>query len=93
MNDKHQENGILSGPLILSLPAYHFVAILRRDLLNGPDATAVPLQNALLGVGSGTDGFRDWAAASSARITNTLSGLSAPPVLGRGSQRTGITSQ
>jgi hypothetical protein len=33
MNGKHQENGTLSGPLILTLPASNFVAILRPDWL------------------------------------------------------------
>jgi hypothetical protein len=56
MNDKHQENGTLSVPLILTLPASNFVAILRPDWLNGTDQTAYSRQNARLGVGSGTDG-------------------------------------
>jgi hypothetical protein len=41
MNDKHQENGTLSGPLIFTLPASNLVAILRSDWLNGTDQTAV----------------------------------------------------
>jgi hypothetical protein len=56
MNDKHQENGTLSGPLILTLPASNFVAILRPDWLNGTDQTTCSRQNARLGVGFGTDG-------------------------------------
>jgi hypothetical protein len=47
MNDKHQENGGLIGPLILTLPASNFVAILRRpDWLDGTDRVAVPAKNA-----------------------------------------------
>ncbi len=42
MNNKHQKNGALSGPLIFTLPASNFVAILRRDWFNGTDQTAVP---------------------------------------------------
>jgi hypothetical protein len=42
MNGKHQENGTLSGPLILALPASNFVAILRPEWLDGTDQTAVP---------------------------------------------------
>ena len=42
MNNKHQENGALTGPLIFTLPASNFVAILRPDWLQGSDQTAGP---------------------------------------------------
>jgi hypothetical protein len=41
MNNKHQEKGTLSGPLIFTLPASSFVAILRLDWLERTNRTAV----------------------------------------------------
>jgi hypothetical protein len=41
MNNKHQENGVLSGPLIFTVPASNFVAILRLDWLDRTDRAAV----------------------------------------------------
>jgi hypothetical protein len=41
MNNKHQENGALSGPLIFTLPASSFVVILNFDCLDGTDRAAV----------------------------------------------------
>ena len=35
MNNKHQENGALPGPLIFTLPASSFVVILNFDSLEG----------------------------------------------------------
>jgi hypothetical protein len=40
--DINQENGTLAGPLILTLPTFNFVAILRPDWLKGSDQTAAP---------------------------------------------------
>jgi hypothetical protein len=42
MNSKHQENGALSVPLILTLPASNSVAILRPAWLKGSNQTAGP---------------------------------------------------
>ena len=42
MNNKHQENGALRGPLIFTLPASSFVVILRLDWLEGDDRAATP---------------------------------------------------
>jgi hypothetical protein len=41
MNNKHQENGALRGPLIFTLPASSFVVILSFDWLDGTDRAAV----------------------------------------------------
>ena len=41
MNNKHDENGALRGPLIFTLPAYSFVVILSFDWFDGPDRAAV----------------------------------------------------
>jgi hypothetical protein len=41
MNDQHQENGALSGPLIFTVPASSFVAILRLDWLDRTNRAAV----------------------------------------------------
>src|SRR6266481_4688532 len=41
MNNKHQENGALRGPLIFTLPASSFVVILIFDWLDGTDRAAV----------------------------------------------------
>jgi hypothetical protein len=35
MNNKHQENGALTGPLIFTQPASSFVVILNFDWLDG----------------------------------------------------------
>jgi hypothetical protein len=35
MNNQHQENGALRGPLIFTLPASSFVVILSLDWLDG----------------------------------------------------------
>jgi hypothetical protein len=37
MNDKHQENGALTGPLIFTLPASSFVVVLSFNWLDGTD--------------------------------------------------------
>ena len=42
MNNKHQENGALTGPLIFTLPASNFVAILRLDWLGGNSSPFPP---------------------------------------------------
>ena len=42
MNNKHQENGVVIGPLIFTLPASSLVVILRRDWLEGDDRAATP---------------------------------------------------
>ena len=42
MNSKHQENGALTGPLIFTLRATNFVAILRVDWLDGTHRAALP---------------------------------------------------
>ena len=34
MNNKHQENGALTGPLIFTLPALNLVVILHSEWLN-----------------------------------------------------------
>jgi hypothetical protein len=36
MNNKQQENGARTGPLIFTVPAYGFVMALYLDWLNGP---------------------------------------------------------
>jgi hypothetical protein len=41
MINKHQENGTLSGPLIFTLPASSFVAILRLDWLERTNQATV----------------------------------------------------
>ena len=41
MNNKHEENAALRGPLIFTLPAYSFVVILSFDWLDGTDRAAV----------------------------------------------------
>jgi hypothetical protein len=41
MNNKHQENGSLTGPLIFTLPASCFVVIPSLDWLEGDDRAAV----------------------------------------------------
>ena len=41
MNNKHQENGALTGPLIFTLPASSFVVILSLDWLDGTVRAAV----------------------------------------------------
>ena len=47
MNDQHQENRTLSGPLILTLPVSNFVAIVRPDWLNRnrPDSRRPPVRS------------------------------------------------
>jgi hypothetical protein len=35
MNNKHQEKGVLTGPLIFTLPAASFIVILNFDWLEG----------------------------------------------------------
>ena len=42
MNNKHQENGVLGGPLIFTLPVSGLVVILRLDWLEGDDRAATP---------------------------------------------------
>ena len=43
MEDKHQENGALTGPLIFTVPASSFIVILNFDQLNGTNpAAALP---------------------------------------------------
>jgi hypothetical protein len=43
MNNKHQENGALTGPLIFTVPAYGFVMALYLDWLGRtPSPRAVP---------------------------------------------------
>jgi hypothetical protein len=62
MNDKQQENGTLSGPLILTLPASNFVAIVRPDWLTGIEQTAVRARMHGWKLGPATDGpSKDWA--------------------------------
>jgi hypothetical protein len=46
---KHQENGALSVPLILTLPASNSVAILRPDWLKGSNQTAGPAKLLVFG--------------------------------------------
>ena len=41
MNDKHQENGTPTGPLIFTLPATSFVIILNFDWFEGTKSAAV----------------------------------------------------
>jgi hypothetical protein len=41
MNNKHQENGALTGPLIFTLPASSFVVVLSFDWLEGTDRAVV----------------------------------------------------
>ena len=40
MNYKHQENGVRTGPLIFSVPAYGFVMALYLDWLSGSHRAA-----------------------------------------------------
>ena len=42
MNNKHQENGALTGPLIFTLPASSFVVVLSLDWLDGAGRAATP---------------------------------------------------
>jgi hypothetical protein len=42
MNGKKEKNGTLSGPLILTVPIFSSIAILRPDWLQGSDQTAGP---------------------------------------------------
>jgi len=49
MNNKHQENGALRGPLIFTLPASSFVVILRLDWLDGIGRAATPSAFSVLG--------------------------------------------
>jgi hypothetical protein len=41
MDYKRQENGVVRGPLIFTLPASSFVAILNFDWLDGTDRAAI----------------------------------------------------
>jgi hypothetical protein len=41
MNNKQQEDGARTGPLIFTVPAYGFVMALYLDWLNGPNRAAV----------------------------------------------------
>jgi hypothetical protein len=40
MNGNEEMNGTLSGPLIVTVPAFHSIAILRPDWIQGSDQTA-----------------------------------------------------
>jgi hypothetical protein len=40
MNNKNQENGVLTGPLIFTVPAYGFVMALYLDWLGRPNRAA-----------------------------------------------------
>jgi hypothetical protein len=40
MNNKHQENGVLTGPLIFTVPAYGFVMALYIDWLGRSNRVA-----------------------------------------------------
>jgi hypothetical protein len=40
MNNKHQENGVLTGPLIFTLPASSFVVVLSFNWLEGTKPAA-----------------------------------------------------
>jgi hypothetical protein len=40
MNNKHQENGVLTGPLIFTVPAYGFVMALYIDWLGRSNRAA-----------------------------------------------------
>ena len=42
MNNKNQENGVLTGPLIFTVPAYGFVMALYLDWLGRPSRAAFP---------------------------------------------------
>jgi hypothetical protein len=44
MDNKHQENGALRGPLIFTLPAFNFVVILSFDWLDGANWAAVSVK-------------------------------------------------
>ncbi len=48
MNNKHQENGALTGPLIFTLPASSFVVILSFNWLDGTDRAVVVPKKARL---------------------------------------------
>jgi hypothetical protein len=41
MKNEDQENGVLSDPLILTVPASNFVAVISLDWLDGTDRAAV----------------------------------------------------
>jgi hypothetical protein len=45
MNNKHQENGVLEGPLIFTVPAYGFVMALYLDWLGRSTRSAVSAKN------------------------------------------------
>ena len=51
MNNKHQENGALTGPLIFTLPASSLVVILRLDWLDGNGRAAVSVKTQVRRVG------------------------------------------
>jgi hypothetical protein len=44
MDNKHQENGALRGPLIFTLPAFNFVVILSFDWLDEANWAAVSVK-------------------------------------------------
>jgi hypothetical protein len=57
MNNKHQENGALTGPLIFTVPASSFVVILSLDWLDGPAGQLFPPKRTV-GSGIGSDGHQ-----------------------------------
>jgi hypothetical protein len=41
MNNKHRENGAVTGPLIFTLPASSFIVVLSLNWFDGTDQAAV----------------------------------------------------
>ncbi len=50
MKNEHQENGVLGGPLILTVPASNFVAVISLDWLDETDRAAVSAKTRLGGL-------------------------------------------